>query len=288
MALRVLIVDDEELARLRLRTLLADCVDPPVTVAGEAASAAAALQWLTQQRADVLLLDIHMPGLDGLQLAQRLRAQPRAPALIFVTAHPEHALAAFEVQAIDYLTKPVRRARLQEALQRAAHWLQREAPALSGFGGLGGSPMGAPTASGVGVGPAAGPVIVVHDRGDRVRVPLAEVLYLKAEAKYVTLRTAARSYLLDETLAELEQRLDGGFVRVHRNALVAVTAVRALERHLVADAPVTSFGVEAGGDIGSDIGSDATGWAVHIAVTDEWLAVSRRQLRQVRLALEAA
>ncbi|HNG78191.1 MAG TPA: LytTR family DNA-binding domain-containing protein [Burkholderiaceae bacterium] len=282
MVLRVLIVDDEELARLRLRTLLADCVDPPVTVAGEAGSAAAALQWLAQQRADVLLLDIRMPGLDGLQLAQRLRAQPRAPALIFVTAHPEHALAAFEVQAIDYLTKPVRRARLQEALQRAAHWLQREAPAPSAFGAL--TVLSLPTAAGASGAAPTGGVIVVHDRGERLRVPLAEVLYLKAEAKYVTLRTAARSYLLDETLAELEQRLDGGFVRVHRNALVAVAAVRALERHLVADAPVTNFGIE----VGSDLGGDATGWAVHIAATDEWLAVSRRQLRQVRLALEAA
>lgn len=282
MALRVLIIDDEELARLRLRTLLADCVDPPVTVAGEVGSAAAALQWLAQQRADVLLLDIRMPGLDGLQLAQRLRTQPRAPALIFVTAHPEHALAAFEVQAIDYLTKPVRRVRLQEALQRAAHWLQREAPLPSAFGALASPPVS--TNAGAVAGGPAGGVIVVHDRGERLRVPLAEVLYLKAEAKYVTLRTAVRSHLLDETLAELEQRLGGGFVRVHRNALVAVSAVRALERHVVADAPVTGFGTDAG----SDLGSDATGWAVHIVATDEWLAVSRRQLRPVRQALEAS
>lgn len=264
MVLRVLIVDDEELARLRLRTLLADCLSPVVQVVGEAGSAAAALQWLAMQRADVLLLDIHMPGLDGLQLAQRLRGQPRRPALIFVTAHPEHALAAFEVQAIDYLTKPVRRARLQEALERAAHWLQQEAAPPSGFGGLGSPP--------------PGDVIVVHDRGERVRVPLADVLYLKAEAKYVCLRTALRSYLIDEPLAELEQRLDGGFVRVHRNALVAVAAVRALERHPTAEAPVTGFDGEAA--------AEATGWAVQIALTDEWLAVSRRQLRQVRTALE--
>lgn len=272
MALRVLIVDDEELARLRLKTLLADCVSPAAQVVGEAGSAAAALQWLAGQRADVLLLDIHMPGLDGLQLAQRLRSQPRRPALIFVTAHPEHALAAFEVQAIDYLTKPVRRARLQEALERAAQWLQREAPA-SGFGAL-----GQPT-------PAVAeeqPVIVVHDRGERLRVPLAQVLYLKAEAKYVLLRTVQRSYLLDEPLAELEQRLDGGFLRVHRNALVALAAVRSLERRAVADAPATGFDGEAGGESGVE----APGWAVHIPATDEWLAVSRRQLRAVRAALE--
>ena len=252
--LRVLLVDDEALSRLRLRTLLADCVDPVCTVVGEAASAAAALQWLTLHEADAVLLDIHMPGMDGLQLAERLRGLPRTPAVIFVTAHSEHALAAFEVEAVDYLTKPVRRLRLQAALLRVAQRLQ-------GFVSTPPVPLEAL--------PAA-PVIVVHERGELLRVPLAEVLYLKAELKYVTLRTARRVLLLDESLAELEERLGDRFLRIHRNALVACHAVAALERR-------------EGGE-----GVDAVeGWAVRILPTDEWLAVSRRQLVAVRDMLAA-
>lgn len=275
--LRVLIVDDEALARLRLKTLVSENLDPPAQVVGEAPSAAAALQWLAQQRADVLLLDIAMPGLDGMQLAQRLRHAPRPPAVIFVTAHPEHALAAFEVQAVDYLTKPVRRARLQEALQRVAQRLMREVPA-SGFGALGGPgglvALGVPSAAAVPEG-----AIMVHDRGERLRVPLQDVLYLKAEAKYVTLRSQQRTWLLDEPLADIEARLPSSdFVRIHRNAVVALRAVRALERHRDSLDEVPDF----------ESMGEGTGWAVHIAATDEWLAVSRRQLSTVRQALERA
>ena len=249
--LRVLLVDDEALSRLRLRTLLGDCVDPACVVAGEAASAPAALHWLTLHQADVVLLDIHMPGMDGLQLAGRLQDLPRAPAVIFVTAHSEHALAAFEVEAVDYLTKPVRRQRLQAALLRVAQRLQ-------GFAASAPAPLDPAVHT---------PVIVVHERGELLRVPLAEVLYLKAELKYVTLRTARRALLLDESLAELEERVGERFLRIHRNALVARNAVVALERR--------------------DDGEGAEGWAVRIAPTDEWLAVSRRQLVAVREMLAA-
>lgn len=249
MILRVLIVDDEELARLRMRSLLADCMEPSAEVVGEAGTATAALQWLTQHTCDVMLLDIHMPGLDGVQLAQRVRALPRPPGLVFVTAHAEHAVDAFELDAMDYLTKPVRRARLQEALVRVAQRQGLVAP----------SPNGSADAQ---------PVLVVNDRGSLARVPLNEVLYLKAELKYVTLRTAQHSYVLDDSLTELEGRLGGEFLRVHRNAIVARGAVRALERRV---------DPEEGGE----------GWAVRVSPTDEWLAVSRRQLSAVRDALAA-
>lgn len=250
MILRVLIVDDEELARLRMRSLLADCMEPAAEVVGEASTAAAALQWLTQHPCDLVLLDIRMPGLDGIQLAQRVRSLPRPPGLVFVTAHAEHAVDAFDLDAIDYLTKPVRRARLQEALTRVAQRLGMVAPA--------------PTAAAADTQPA----IVVNDRGSLARVPLAEVLYLKAELKYVTLRTAQHSYVLDDSLTELEGRLGEDFLRVHRNAIVARGAVRALERRV---------DPEEGGE----------GWAVRVSPTDEWLAVSRRQLSAVRDALAA-
>ncbi|MDE2297665.1 MAG: response regulator transcription factor [Burkholderiales bacterium] len=256
-ALRILIVDDEELARLRLRGLVNDCVEPKARVVGEAANAAQALAWLATQRCDLLLLDVQMPGRDGTQLAEELRRQPEPPAVVFVTAHAQHALRAFDLEAVDYLTKPVRRERLHAALQRVA---QRLALRPSS------PPVPAPGADEAGV-------IVVADRGRVLRVPLAEVLYFKAELKYVTLRTAERTYVLDEALSDLEQRLGERFLRVHRNALVARSAVRALERRVVAGERE-----EEGGE----------GWAVCLAPVDEWLAVSRRQVAAVREALLAA
>jgi two-component system response regulator AlgR len=254
-ALRVLLVDDEELARLRLRQLLGECSAPAATIVGEAVNASQALAWLAAQPCDLVLLDVQMPGTDGTQLAAALRRLAQPPAVVFVTAHAQHALKAFDLDAVDYLTKPVRRERLQAALQRVAERLAPRGPA--------------PVAA------AAGepPVIVVSDRGRVLRVPVAEALYFKAELKYVTLRTAAHSYVLDEALADLEQRLGGRFLRVHRNALVARDAVRALERRtLPAD--------------GDDEAGE--GWAVRVAPVDEWLAVSRRQVAAVREALVAA
>jgi two-component system response regulator AlgR len=245
--LTVLIVDDEPLARLRLASLVGELEAPRCTVAGEVASAAEALAWLERHPGcDVLLLDIQMPGASGLELAARLRIRADAPAVVFVTAHAQHALQAFDLDATDYLTKPVRRERLQAALQKVAQ--RRAAPAAA-----------APER----------PTLVVSDRGRVVRVPIDEVLYLKAELKYVTLRTAAQSWLLDDALTDLEQRLPAGeFLRVHRNALVARRAVRALEKR----AP----------------DGDEEGWAVQVSATGEWLAVSRRQVSAVREALESA
>ena len=257
-ALRILIVDDEELARLRLRGLVNDCVEPKARVVGEAANAAQALAWLATQRCDLLLLDVQMPGRDGTQLADELRRLPEPPAVVFVTAHAQHALRAFDLEAVDYLTKPVRRERLHAALQRVAQRL-----ALRGVAAAAAAPPGAEDV----------PVIVVTDRGRVLRVPLGEVLYFKAELKYVTLRTADRSYVLDEALSDLEQRLGERFLRVHRNALVARSAVRALERRTIA-----GEGEDEGGE----------GWAVCMAPVGEWLAVSRRQVAAVREALVAA
>ncbi len=249
MALKVLIVDDEPLARLRLRALVEAIQQPQADVVAEAGDADEALAALRAQAPDLLLLDIRMPGRNGLQLAAALRAMARPPAVVFVSAHAEHALAAFDLEAVDYLTKPVRRERLQAALQRVQQrLLPSDAAATSET--------------------RQAPVLVVHDRGRVLRLPVAEVLVLKAELKYVTLRTAAHSYVLDDTLADLEQRLVGsgdGFIRVHRNALVARHAVRALERRE------------------DERGDD--GWAVRVAPLDEWLAVSRRQLAAVRDAL---
>jgi len=252
MGMRVLVVDDESLARLRLCSLLAECTAPPAQVVGEAAHADEAMAWLATGRCDVVLLDIHMPGLDGMSFAQHLRDQPDAPAVVFVTAHAEHALQAFELDAVDYLTKPVRRDRLQAALQRAMQRVVQRGPAAA---------------------PAAietEPMLVVNELGRRMRVPVSDVLYLKAELKYVTLRTATHTHVLDDSLTDLEQRLGPRFLRVHRNALVARRAMQALERRLVP------------GEGTDDV---AEGWAVRVAPVGEWLAVSRRQVSAVKEAI---
>jgi two-component system response regulator AlgR len=248
--LSVLIVDDEPLARMRLAALVRDCKEPLCDVAGEAGHAAQALAWLKQSACDVVLLDIQMPGPSGMQFAAELKQLPRVPAVVFVTAHADHALQAFELDAVDYLTKPVRRERLQAALQRVVQRLARYDTV-----------------------PAEVPVLVVTERGRLVRVPVAEVLYLKAELKYVTLRTAERSYVLDESLTDLEPRLGERFMRIHRNALVARQAVRSLERRTVS------------GNEGEEGGE---GWAAQVAPVGEWLAVSRRQLAAVRDTIESS
>ena len=244
--LRALIVDDEALARSRLRTLLGDCKLPAALVEGEAANASQAVELLRRQAYDLALLDIHMPGADGLTLAQTLRTLPHPPALVFVTAHAEHAVQAFELEAVDYLTKPVRLERLQQALQKAERLLRSRAEAPP---------------------ETAGQVLLIQERGRTERVPLAEVLYFKAELKYITVRTAAKTYILDGALSELEEKYGARFLRIHRNALVARRAVRAIEKH--------------------EDPEEGEGWAVRLSGTDELLSVSRRQLSAVREAIAA-
>lgn len=239
--LRVLIVDDEALARARLRSLLGDCAQPLAQVVAEAGDAVQALACVQSQPVDVVLLDIQMPGLDGLGLAGRLRALARPPALVFVTAHAEHALQAFELDAVDYLTKPVRLARLQVALQK----VERLTPAAKG-----------PEPH------LAERFLVIQERGRTERVPLDEVIYLKAELKYLTVRTATRSYILEGALSDLEDKYPTRFQRIHRNALIARQALRALEKHQDPD--------------------EGDGWAVCLNGVSERLLVSRRQLPAVR------
>ena len=249
--LRVLVVDDEELARLRLRSLVADCAAPKSRVVGEAGNTGQALAWIAGNECDLVLLDIHMPGPDGMQLAARLRQLPKPPAVVFVTAHAEHALQAFDLEAVDYLTKPVRRERLQAALQRVAQRLSARAA----------EPVAAAEAQ---------PVILVNELGRKIRVPVSEVLYLKAELKYVTLRTATHTHVLDDALTDLEQRLGERFLRIHRNALVARKALLALERRVLP---------------GEGDDEAAEGWVVRVAPVDEWLLVSRRQVAAVKEAI---
>ncbi|MDP3650639.1 MAG: LytTR family DNA-binding domain-containing protein [Rhodoferax sp.] len=240
--LRALVVDDESLARLRMRTLLADCTAPRVSLEAEASNAVQAMEQLQRQRIDVALVDIHMPGADGMALARSLQSLAHPPALIFVTAHAEHAVQAFELEAVDYLTKPVRLERLQAALQKVERFLQAQT--------------GGPSAT------ESEDVLIIQERGRTERVPLHQVVYFKAELKYVTVRTAARSYILDGSLNELEEKYGDRYMRIHRNALIARRSVQALEKHYDAE--------------------EGEGWAVRLHGVEELLAVSRRQLAAVR------
>ena len=244
--MNILIVDDEALARSRLRTLLSDCADTHRTTVAEASNAAETMALLspTGGRAfDLVLLDIHMPGQDGLALAHTLQTLPQPPAVVFVTAHADHAVSAFELDAVDYLTKPVRRERLQQALAKVQRGTRAPLPTS------------APSAQ-------DGDTLLIQDRGRTERLPLAEVLYFKAEQKYVTVRTATRSYIMDGALSDLETRFAPRFMRIHRNALVARRAVRALEKHYDPE--------------------EGEGWAVRLQGSTELLAVSRRQVAAVR------
>jgi len=244
-ALRILIVDDEAPARRRLRELLDDCTGAlPLVVAGEAANGREAMELLSVMSVDLVLSDIHMPSMDGLELARHLLKLAHPPVLIFTTAFHEHALQAFEVSAIDYLVKPVRVQRLLAALQKVPRLKPITAAKLDEL-------------------PASSRrFLSVTERSRVVLVPVEEIVYLKAELKYITIRTSQREFLLEESLTRLEDEFGSRFVRVHRNCLVARDAVRGFERRV--------------GDEG-----DAH-WEVLLKDVQETLPVSRRQQFIVR------
>jgi two-component system response regulator AlgR len=207
---KVLIADDETPARERLRRLLAE-IGPPWQLVGEAVDGADALALCRAQPIDVALLDIRMPRLDGLECAAALQDLPTPPAVIFVTAFDEHALAAFDAHAVDYLLKPIRRDRLETALQRAKILTRAQLSALA----------------------EARPerdYLVATYRGGVRRIPVEDVLYLRAEQKYVVARHAGGEALLEDSLRTLEERLGDRFVRIHRNALVAREALIGLDK----------------------------------------------------------
>ena len=232
--LRVILADDEPLARQRLKAQLADLAEAfTVTVVAEAATGEAALAKAATVPADVVLLDIQMPGISGLETARHIAALSHAPSVIFVTAHDEHALRAFDLRAVDYLLKPVRLNRLREALSRVP---QREAAPQRTY-------------------------FTAQERGRVWQIPVSDVLYLRAEQRYVTARTREREYLLDESLVKLEEEFAEVFLRIHRNCLVA-------RRHLMGFKRI----------------HDAEGghWATILRDWPELLPVSRRQAHVVK------
>jgi two-component system response regulator AlgR len=241
--LRILIVDDEAPARHRLRDVLTDCASElSVDVVGEAENGLDALDQVQRQTVDAVLLDIRMPGMDGLECAAHLNRLTTPPAIIFSTAFDAYACQAFELNAVDYLLKPVRADRLVRALSRA-HRLN--AGALDQLRE---------------VYPKARTHLSVNEKGRIVLIPVDDILYLKAELKYVTVRTAAREFLIEESLTRLESEFADAFLRIHRNCLVASARIR---------------------EIGKLPGED-DGHFLRLDGLDERLMVSRRQYSALR------
>lgn len=244
--IKILIVDDEAPARNRLRELLADCAeDLPVIAAGEAASGLEALDWLERNEADVVLLDIRMPEMDGIELARHMLKLKNPPAVVFSTAYDQHALEAFEVNAIDYLLKPVRRERLLLALRKAQAYSQLQLRSVSH---------------------QSRAHISVSVGGKVMLVPVADIVYLRAEQKYVTMRTLTHEYLTEESLINLEQEFGERFVRIHRNCIVARDYIAGFEKQRYTSED------EAGGVV----------WSVMLHGLEERLPISRRHRHVVK------
>jgi DNA-binding LytR/AlgR family response regulator len=249
---RVLIVDDEPAARSRLHTMLEEL---DVEVTGEAANGLEALDRVSTQRPDVLLLDISMPEVDGFDVVRHL-PDPR-PLVIFQTAFDEHALRAFEHEALDYVVKPVALDRLRQALERARVRLETTRAA-----NLGGDVLARLTAALPSIGSVRKPRILVRDGSGRLLLPLREILRFTAEEGAVTAIARGARWPSDYTLTELEDRIGPGFTRVSRSELVNVDHITRFE-------PLSDGSAE-------------------LTLTDRTVVrVSRRRAPQVRRALEA-
>jgi len=210
--MKTLVVDDEPLARERMAALLGDVAE--VELVGEAGNGRDALDAVERLAPDVVLLDIRMPVMDGIEAARHLAALPTPPAVIFCTAYGDHAVDAFEANAVDYLLKPVRAERLQAALAKARRWGGESARAATRAL----EPAGARTH------------LCARVRGSLVLVPIADVDYLLAEDKYVVVHHARGEVLIEEPLKALEEEFEHRFVRIHRNCLVARAKLAGLTR----------------------------------------------------------
>ncbi len=242
--LRVLVVDGRPKARLQWEGLLERCVSPAGVVAGEAADAVHAMELVQRQRFDLALVHVSLPGVDGFVLARALNERAQPPAVVLVSEHPQHAAQAFDADATDFLTRPVRPERLQQALRKAQRVVARPVQASDVD------------------------MLLIPQRDQVLQVPVHEVVYFKAETKYITVRTARETHLMAGSLAALQARHGSRFLRVHRNALVALRCLRALER------------VPAGC-------AREDRWQLRLEEVDEVIPVSRRHLAAVRAVFRA-
>ena len=238
--LNIVIADDEPPARNRLRELLTEI--PGVTLVGEARHGNEALELAQQLKPHVLLLDIRMPNMDGIEAAAHAQKLPQPPAIIFTTAFDGYAIQAFEMNAVDYLLKPIRQERLAAALHKARVLLPAQVEALK--------PLQRTRTH-----------FSVNHHGRILLIPVHEVIYLRAELKYVTLRTKEQEYLIEESLTQLEQELGHLFLRLHRNCLVAQSSISGYDKR------------ELNGE---------SGWHAILRDIPDTIAVSRRQYHLLR------
>jgi two-component system response regulator AlgR len=243
--MKVLVVDDEALARDRLCAMLTEM--PGYTVCGQAANGSEALARAEQMQPEAVLMDIRMPSMDGLEAARHLQALAQPPAIIFTTAYNDYAIAAFETHVVDYLLKPVRMERLLEALENTRRLTRVQAAALQQADKDN----------------TARQQICVCVRGNLQLVPVDEIRFFLADQKYVSLCTAEQAVLIEETLKSLEEEFTGRFIRIHRNALVAVKYLAGLEKGSEGHSQVRLHGV------------------------DDLLEVSRRHVSDVRQQIKA-
>ncbi|MEJ2360078.1 MAG: LytTR family DNA-binding domain-containing protein [Gammaproteobacteria bacterium] len=243
--MKILIIDDEPLARQRLHSVIDELGRG--TVVAEAGNGQQALSLCQQHQPDVVLLDIRMPGMSGIEVAHHINKLSTPPAIIFTTAYDDYAIPAFETHAVDYLLKPIRRDRLESALGAAKRLTRVQMQEL-----------------GRGVDEADQRQHISARLGGELRlIPIDDIRYLQAEHKYVTVRYGQGTVLIEESLKSLEEEFPGEFLRVHRNALVALRYIASLEK-------------ERGG-----------GHRLKLRDVQETLEVSRRHLPNVRKVMKA-
>jgi two-component system response regulator AlgR len=250
-AARILIVDDEGPARKRLSNLLDDCREQfPLTIVDEAANGLEGVEAVNKGNVDIVLCDIRMPSMDGIEFARHLSQMQAPPKLIFTTAYDQYAVQAFELNAVDYLLKPIRQERLLGALLKARPVLPPAAAAIAEAT------------------QHKRRHLSIHERGRVVLVPVEDILFF----------TAQKEYLLEESLTKIEEEFEGVFTRIHRNAIVATKAITGFERVAqgAEEAEEAAEAPEAGG------GGAGLRWVCVIKGVDEKLPVSRRQQHIIR------
>ena len=243
MPLNILIADDEAPARNRMRDLLNDIED--VAVVAEAKNGKEAIDLALQTKPDLMLLDIRMPVMDGIEAAQHAQKIEPKPHIIFTTAFDAYAIKAFDLNAIDYLLKPIRLERLQTAINKAHALKPAQIAALK--------PLQKTRTH-----------LSIHERGRVLLVPIETIIYLRAELKYITVRTAEREYLIEESLTNLEAEFGERFIRLHRNCLVAPPFIAGYEKRLNQD--------------------NEAQWVALLKGINETVTISRRQQHLVRQA----